>query len=359
MGVCKTHPAALGVNLAALWLTLFVGSGWAKTPKDAAGAPVGGLAIVSEPDGAAVYVDGRPAGATPVDLTSVPAGAHRVRIVKSGYLENSRIVTVPSGPPTRVIVNLTRTTRASQDSPSPSGGRSKTWLWIGVAGGGAAAAAAAVVLTKNHPPAAGAILVSPSATGMAGQTIFTLQSTASDPDKDPLTFTWNFGDGGSGTGARVTHTYATAGTFSVGLTVSDDKHTVNSPNASVTVGPNLTGTWTGGSILMPDSTGRVAVNCGLTLSLTQSGTTLSGLMNLVGVCSVPNLALVSGLASVLTHPSGVSLSTGLFSFMSNPGLVISFSGATNSNGTTLLGNVTLSQPSSGFAQTISTSFTKQ
>jgi len=46
-------------------------------------------------------------------------------------------------------------------------------------------------------------------------------SRSTDPDGDGLTYVWDFGDGQSGAGARVTHTYAAGGTYPVVLTVSD------------------------------------------------------------------------------------------------------------------------------------------
>jgi glucose/arabinose dehydrogenase len=44
---------------------------------------------------------------------------------------------------------------------------------------------------------------------------------SSDPDNDSLTYSWNFGDGTTGSGASVTHTYGTNGQFNAVLTVQD------------------------------------------------------------------------------------------------------------------------------------------
>ena len=46
-------------------------------------------------------------------------------------------------------------------------------------------------------------------------------SSSSDLDEDPLTYSWNFGDGNIGTGVNASNTYTSAGTFTVVLTVSD------------------------------------------------------------------------------------------------------------------------------------------
>src|SRR5262245_61222164 len=54
----------------------------------------GSLLVESEPPGASVYVDGRSVGETPLTLPTVAAGEHRVRVVRLGYLENSRLITV-------------------------------------------------------------------------------------------------------------------------------------------------------------------------------------------------------------------------------------------------------------------------
>jgi hypothetical protein len=46
-------------------------------------------------------------------------------------------------------------------------------------------------------------------------------SNSSDPEGDALTFSWDFGDGTSSSGAVVTYTYAAPGTYTATLTVSD------------------------------------------------------------------------------------------------------------------------------------------
>src|SRR5688500_11042324 len=63
------------------------------------------------------------------------------------------------------------------------------------------------------PPATPAVVVQPGA-GTPNATI-QLSATATDPQGSSLTYTWDFGDGGSSTGTDVTHAFATAGTFAV------------------------------------------------------------------------------------------------------------------------------------------------
>ena len=47
-------------------------------------------------------------------------------------------------------------------------------------------------------------------------------SASSDPDGTVVSHDWTFGDGGTASGAKPTHAYATAGTYTVELTVTDD-----------------------------------------------------------------------------------------------------------------------------------------
>ena len=59
-------------------------------------------------------------------------------------------------------------------------------------------------------------------------------TSSSDPDGDPLSYAWTFGDGGTATGASPNHSYAAAGARNVVLTVNDGS-TTSQTTQSVTV----------------------------------------------------------------------------------------------------------------------------
>ncbi len=70
----------------------------------------------------------------------------------------------------------------------------------------------------NQPPTAN---VGGPYSGFRNQPVVFNGAASSDPDGNPLTYAWSFGDGTSGAGARPTHVYAASGVYAVTLVVSD------------------------------------------------------------------------------------------------------------------------------------------
>ncbi len=69
-------------------------------------------------------------------------------------------------------------------------------------------------------------------TGVAGIAVSFNGTASSDPDGDVLSYSWNFGDGGSATGASPTHIYAAGGLYAVILTVTDNGSPALSDNST-------------------------------------------------------------------------------------------------------------------------------
>jgi PKD repeat protein len=121
----------------------------------------------------------------------------------------------PTATPAQVASYL-----VSQATPgvvkSPGSGTPNKLLYVGgITGGGSTPAAPVASFTS-------------STSGLTAT--FTDTSTGSIASRS-----WTFGDGTTGTGSPVSHTYATAGTYSVTLTVTDTAGAKASSTASVTV----------------------------------------------------------------------------------------------------------------------------
>jgi PKD repeat protein len=86
--------------------------------------------------------------------------------------------------------------------------------------------------STNNPPTA---VVNGPDTGIEDASISFNGISSSDPDTDSLTYSWDFGDGSTGSGVNPSHTYAWGEIFTVTLTVSDGKGGSDSATSIVTI----------------------------------------------------------------------------------------------------------------------------
>ena len=157
------------------------------------------------------------------------------------------------------------------------------------------------VIQVNRPPSANA---GGPYTGIVGVPV-QFNGSGNDPDGDPLTFSWDFGDGSTPLttgGGTPTHTYIATGVYTVTLTATDPFGASGVSQTTATISPAL--------VLNP--IGDKTVNLGETLTFTVTATSSTGTPSLF-VAPLP----------LPTHAS-FNAATGVFTFTPDTTQVGSF-----------------------------------
>ncbi len=90
---------------------------------------------------------------------------------------------------------------------------------------------------SNLPP--NAVISASETSGFAPFKVAFDASKSSDPNQgDTLTYSWNFGDGSTGKGVSLDHTYQNAGSYDVHLTVTDSAGATGQAQVTITVSSN-------------------------------------------------------------------------------------------------------------------------
>ncbi|RZB28882.1 MAG: hypothetical protein AEth_01486 [Candidatus Argoarchaeum ethanivorans] len=91
------------------------------------------------------------------------------------------------------------------------------------------------IVVSNQPPTA--FITAPTASGTyhVGDEVSFHATDSSDPDGYIVSYNWTFGDGNTSEVANTTHTYATANTYTVILTVTDNDSATNTTTVTINV----------------------------------------------------------------------------------------------------------------------------
>jgi hypothetical protein len=190
-----------------------------------------------------------------------------------------------SGTPSSAAAGTTgAATGATGGAASAGAGGGLSKVAIGsIALGGAAAAGAAVALSRreerNAEPTVQEISASRSV-ALASATPVSLSVDAADPDGTPLTYRWDFGDGTSSSEPAPSHVYASPGTFTASVTVTDGQATLTR-STSITV-KSLTGTWVSNAYEGRAFPGGPLFTAHDVATLSQSGSSITGSVVFVG-----------------------------------------------------------------------------
>ncbi len=133
--------------------------------------------------------------------------------------------------------SVTATSATSQSKTLPNLARSTPYFYrvaaTDAAGNTRLSSITSFTTLANRAPVASAS--GSPASGPAPLTVQFSSTGSSDPDGDPITFSWNFGDATTSTAASPSHVYSGTGSYTATLTVSDGFGGSNSATVPISV----------------------------------------------------------------------------------------------------------------------------
>jgi hypothetical protein len=99
---------------------------------------------------------------------------------------------------------------------------------------GATGSASIVLIVGTFTAPTAAFTISPPSTGTTS-TVFQFNASDSSPQGNIVSYAWDFGDGGTASGATASHQYSTAATYTIRLTVTDTAGRTGTLTKTVTV----------------------------------------------------------------------------------------------------------------------------
>jgi PKD repeat protein len=170
-----------------------------------------------------------------ITLTATPAIFGPNLDIKMELLDSQGIVVASDNPETDIKAAITQTLQPGTYYVSIDGvGKPATPTDPGYsdyASLGQYKISGQIAAVVNQDPVA--VISATPATGTAPLNVTLNGSQSSDPDGTITSYSWDFGDGTTGTGVSVSHSYTAAGTFVAKLTVSDDKGKSSSSTKSI------------------------------------------------------------------------------------------------------------------------------
>ena len=180
----------------------------------------------------------------------------------------------------------------------------------------------------NQAPTA--VISGPSA-AVAGTRVTFSGAGSTDPDGSIASYAWSFGDGGTATGATAFHTFASAGSFTVRLTVTDNGGLTGTRDVPVTVTSAGASVGTVSGVVTRASGGTPIAGVTITVTPTGGAALAAVTTNASGAYTVGNVPVGGGSIAIGGLPAGCT----------NPGPQ-SYTGVTA--GGTVTRNVTVTCP---------------